>query len=85
MRRQKLAVQAVTSESCGRASASIGASPGASVGYIRISTFNKQTAGAFLERLQELKQQGVSNIVLDLRNNGGGYFPGGVQVSRVGR
>lgn len=61
-------------------SGSVGFPVGKEVGYIRISTFNKRTGELFTEQLNELKQAGVNAFVLDIRNNGGGYFPAGVQV-----
>lgn len=80
--RERVQIAAVSSEVCGPVSRAVGAGSGAQVGVIRISTFNKQTAGLFLEQLDALQRRGVTDIVLDLRNNGGGYFPAGVQVAR---
>lgn len=61
-------------------SSSVGLQAGRNVGYIRISTFNKKTGALFTQQLNDLKQAGVDAFVLDVRNNGGGYFPAGVQV-----
>lgn len=68
------------SENCGIVSSSVGLPADKKVGYIRIATFNKKTADLFTQQLNELKQAGVNALVLDVRNNGGGYFPSGVQV-----
>lgn len=73
-------IQAVVSENCGMVSRSVGLPVPAQVGYIRISTFNKKTGELFTQQLKELKQAGANAFVLDVRNNGGGYFPAGVQV-----
>lgn len=79
--REKVEIAAVTSAACGPVSAAVGAPAGADVGYIRISTFNRRTAELFEEALRALRAGGASAVVLDLRNNGGGYFPAGVQVA----
>jgi hypothetical protein len=68
------------SESCGTVSSSVGLKADRKVGYIRISTFNKKTAELFSQQLNDLRQAGADAFVLDIRNNGGGYFPAGVQV-----
>jgi C-terminal processing protease CtpA/Prc len=78
--REKVQIPAVSGVRCGRVSDRTGFPPGAVVGYIRISTFNKKTGDIFAQELLELKGNGVDAVVLDLRNNGGGFFPAGVQV-----
>ena len=78
--REKVEIAAVTSAACGPVSRAVGAPAGADVGYIRISTFNRRTVELFEEQLRALRAGGASAVVLDLRNNGGGYFPAGVQV-----
>ncbi len=43
------------------------------VGYINLSGgFNQTTFGEFREAMQDLKSRGMTQLVLDLRNNGGG-------------
>ena len=44
------------------------------VGYIKIRRFGLKTAEEFKSKLKELKKQGAQNLILDLRDNGGGYF-----------
>lgn len=58
------------------------AAPSSKLGYIRIATFSKQTVEKFEDALTTLKDAKVDRIVLDVRNNGGGLFPAGVQVGR---
>ena len=43
-------------------------------GYIKISKFGAETDEDFKEQLQKLLKQGMKNLVLDLRDNGGGYL-----------
>lgn len=51
--------------------------------YIKIKQFNSNTASDLKAALQSFKQDDIDNIVLDLRNNPGGYFPAGVDVARL--
>lgn len=78
--REKVQVVAVTSQKCETISPAVGAPQDKPLGVMRIATFNKQTAGLFLEQLKNLQEAGVGSLVLDLRNNGGGSFPAGVLV-----
>lgn len=43
-------------------------------GYIKIARFAETTYSEFLTALENLKQEGMKNLVLDLRNNPGGYM-----------
>lgn len=51
------------------------------VGYIQISEFGSDTAAHFNEAATKLKRAGVSKIILDLRNNPGGYLDAAQSVS----
>src|SRR5690606_11248591 len=42
--------------------------------YIQIKRFGAKTPSDFKHTLQRLKKQGAQRLVLDLRENGGGYF-----------
>jgi carboxyl-terminal processing protease len=42
--------------------------------YIKISKFGARTDEDFHTSLLKLKKQGMKNLILDLRNNGGGYL-----------
>ena len=44
------------------------------LGYIRITNFTESTASGMEEALKELNAQGVQGLILDLRNNTGGYL-----------
>lgn len=50
-------------------------------GYIRIKNFGDTTYAELLIALAKLSQEGVKNLVLDLRDNGGGYFQSAVQIA----
>jgi len=53
------------------------------VGMIRLSTFNSFSAEGVRKAIGELKQKGAEAFVLDVRNNGGGLFPAGVEISKM--
>ncbi len=44
------------------------------VGYIKINKFSKTTHHEFLENILKLKKQGLTKLIIDLRDNGGGYM-----------
>ncbi|MEM8798651.1 MAG: S41 family peptidase [Pseudomonadota bacterium] len=54
------------------------------VGYVRISTFNKQTSTGLYKAVEKLKKEigdSMSGIVLDLRGNPGGLLDQAISVS----
>lgn len=46
----------------------------ATTGYIKVSRFGEQTYEEFMDGLKILDQQGMKNIIVDLRGNPGGYL-----------
>ena len=44
------------------------------MGYIRISKFGAETDKDFVESIKTLKTMGMKKLMLDLRDNGGGYL-----------
>lgn len=53
------------------------------IGYIRISTFNKNTGGDLESAARDLVKDGCDKIIIDLRNNGGGVMEQGVKSADV--
>jgi len=51
------------------------------VGYIKIAHFSSNTDELFREAWQKLAVRGVQGIVLDLRNNPGGYLDQAIEIS----
>ncbi len=43
-------------------------------GYIKLESFAKDSPEEFLDALGKLQQQGMENLIFDLRGNGGGYL-----------
>jgi carboxyl-terminal processing protease len=48
------------------------AAPG--VGYIKLARFARTSADEFREGVAQLKKEGMKSLILDLRNNSGGYL-----------
>ena len=51
------------------------------IGYIKINSFSRTTYEEFISTLSELKSQGLKEMVLDLRNNSGGYMDAAVNIA----
>ena len=45
-----------------------------SIGYIRLNRFAQTSTDEFVEAVKDLKQQGMKDLIFDLRGNGGGYL-----------
>jgi carboxyl-terminal processing protease len=50
-------------------------------GYIKINRFAETTYDEFEAGLQQLKKSGAKELVIDLRDNGGGYLEKAVQIA----
>ncbi len=51
------------------------------IGYVRIAQFGEKTVGEFQDALKQLSAEGMTALVLDLRNNPGGLLESAVQVA----
>jgi carboxyl-terminal processing protease len=51
------------------------------IAYIQVTTFGEKTTPELLNALNELMAQNPKGIILDLRNNGGGYLQTAVEVT----
>ena len=47
---------------------------GMRIGYIKISLFAANTDTQFATKLNELEQNGIDSLIIDVRNNAGGYL-----------
>lgn len=52
-----------------------------STGYIRINKFSETTYEEFMSSLEKLQKQNISQLVLDLRGNGGGILTEAVDIA----
>lgn len=55
--------------------------PEKEVGYIKLSKFSATTAKELSQALNDLKEQGMRDLVLDLRGNSGGYLQAAINVA----
>lgn len=53
------------------------------IGYIRLSMFSETTGNDFLQKMNELTEQGMKSLILDLRNNPGGLIGESVKVASL--
>lgn len=51
------------------------------VGYIRINRFAATTSDEFLAALKKLQAQGMTDLILDLQGNGGGYLNAAIDLA----
>ncbi|MBD5195566.1 MAG: S41 family peptidase [Bacteroides sp.] len=49
-------------------------------GYIRVNRFAAETNNEFIEAVEKLKKQGMTGLILDLVDNGGGYLNAAVDI-----
>ena len=49
-------------------------------GYLRISRFGAKTHEEMMEALKELKKQGMTQLIMDLSDNGGGYLNAAIDM-----
>ena len=50
------------------------------IGYIRITKFSKNTSKDFSEALNEIKDHGMTGLVIDLRSNSGGLLSNAINI-----
>ena len=51
------------------------------IGYIKVLSFDENTANEFKEKLEELLSKNVKGLILDLRNNGGGIVQEATKIA----
>lgn len=51
------------------------------IGYIEFSSFDENTAEDFKTKFEELQAQGITSLIIDLRNNGGGIVDEALQIA----
>lgn len=52
-----------------------------SIGYLKLNDFGARAPEQVKETLEELQAQGISGLILDLRNNPGGYLSSAVNIT----
>ena len=51
------------------------------IGYIEFSSFDENTAEEFKTKFEELKSKGITSLIIDLRNNGGGIVDQALKIA----
>ena len=51
------------------------------IGYINVSTFSGNPSKEFKQAFLDLKKRGITSLVIDLRNNGGGLLEEAVEIA----
>lgn len=51
------------------------------IGYIEFSSFDEGTAEDFKNKYEELSKQGITSLIIDLRNNGGGIVDEALKIA----
>lgn len=44
------------------------------IGYVKISTFSRNTHNQFIDAVFKMRREGIESVIIDLRNNSGGYL-----------
>ena len=50
-------------------------------GFIKLDDFTNTTYREFMEAMEDLKKQGMTQLVFDLRSNGGGYMDQAIEIA----
>ena len=56
---------------------------GKTIGYISISSFTNTVETEFKKALEELETKNISGLIIDLRNDGGGYLKGASSIASL--
>ena len=51
------------------------------IGYLEISSFDEGTAEDFKTKFEQLKSEGITSLIIDLRNNGGGIVDEALEIA----
>ena len=51
------------------------------IGYIEFSSFDENTAEDFKNKFEELQSKGITSLIIDLRNNGGGIVDEALEIA----
>jgi carboxyl-terminal processing protease len=55
--------------------------PEPGVGYVKINRFSATTEDEFVQALDELEKKRMKDLIIDLRNNGGGYLNSAYEIA----
>ena len=52
-------------------------------GYIKVTLFGETTAKELAEAIEKLRKQGMTDLILDLEDNGGGYLQAAIDMASM--
>lgn len=50
------------------------------IGYVRIESFGANTHEEFMAAVEELRKEGMKDLIIDLQDNGGGYMQSAIEI-----
>lgn len=53
------------------------------IGYIRLYTFGQNSTDEFIDALREIQKMSVEGLILDLRNNTGGFVDTAIEIASI--
>ena len=53
------------------------------IGYIYIEAFTEKVGEEFKKSLEDLEQQGITGLIIDIRENTGGYLKGATEIASL--
>lgn len=53
------------------------------IGYIQISSFDGNTGNEFVEAYNKLREENITGLVVDVRDNGGGIYDEAIKIAKV--
>ena len=56
---------------------------GNKIGYLKISKFNETAYEQFYEKLNKIEVDGINSLIIDLRDNTGGYLSAATKISEM--
>ena len=56
---------------------------GKKIGYIYIEAFTEKVGEEFKKSLEDLEQQGINSLIIDIRENTGGYLKGATEIASL--
>ena len=51
------------------------------IGYLKVTRFARNTVSEFNAQLSDLQKEGMEDLILDLRGNGGGYLSTAISLA----
>lgn len=81
LRRGKLMEVAVVRDNVPKPSISVAYMMDKTTGFIKLNDFTNTTYREFMEAAEGLKKQGMTQMIFDIRSNGGGYMDQAIQIA----